>query len=76
MNIEELKQKLVDHLAKMDMDNMSMDDLHTYADIVRTANDMFKPDVFAEALKIMSEKTFAPPAYGIGCMNPDEPTKS
>ena len=58
MNLDELKQNLIDHLRSMDLKEMSMEELRTYADTVRIVNDLFKPDVFAEALKAMTEKTF------------------
>lgn len=60
MNLDELKQNLVDHLGSMDLKEMSVEELRTYADTVRIVNDLFKPDVLAETLKSMTEKTFAP----------------
>jgi hypothetical protein len=60
MNLDELKQNLIDHLRSMDLKEMSMEELRTYADTVRIVNDLFKPDVLAETLKAMTEKTFAP----------------
>lgn len=60
MNLEELKQKLVEHLGSMVLKEMSVEELRTYADTVRIVNDLFKLDVLAEALKAMTEKTFAP----------------
>lgn len=61
MNIEELKQKLVDHMSEMDLSDMSVKELRTYADTVRIVNDLFKPDVLAEALKAMTDRNFANP---------------
>lgn len=60
MNLEELKQKLVEHLGSMVLKEMSVEELRTYADTVRIVNDLFKLDVLAEALNAMTEKTFAP----------------
>lgn len=60
MNLEELKQKLVEHLGSMVLKEMSVEELRTYADTVRIVNDLFKLDVLAEALNAMTEKTFSP----------------
>ena len=61
MNLDELKQNLIDHLRSMNLKEMSVEELRTYADTVRIVNDLFKPDVFAEAIKAISEKNYANP---------------
>lgn len=39
-----LKQKLIDHMASMNFDHMSLMDLNSYVGILRQLHDMTRPD--------------------------------
>lgn len=45
----ELKQEFVDYIATLDKANMSLVELSAYADLVRKADDLFKPS-YAEMM--------------------------
>lgn len=42
-SVNELKQEFVDHIAALDKKAMSLAELSAYADLVRKADDLFKP---------------------------------
>lgn len=42
--ISELNQELVDYLGSMDKEEMSIAELSTYVDVLKKANDLFKPN--------------------------------
>ena len=49
--IEELKQEFVNHLATLDKDQMTLYELSCYVDLLRKADELFKPgytDVMAD----------------------------
>lgn len=56
--IEDLKQELIDCLAKIDKSKLNMADLNCYAYIVKTVDDMVKVDasaqLMAESMKMLS----------------------
>lgn len=45
----DLKQEFIDHIATLDKANMSLAELSAYADLVRKADDLFKPS-YAEMM--------------------------
>lgn len=51
--IGEIKQDLLDHLATIDKTKLNIMDLNCYAAIVKTVDDMMKPDL-SETLKSIS----------------------
>lgn len=56
-SIDEIKQDLIDHLATIDKTKLNMMDLNCYTVIVKTVDDMMKPDpsaYFNETLKAIS----------------------
>ena len=42
--ISELNQELVDHLGSMDKEEMNLVELSAYVDVLKKANELFKPD--------------------------------
>lgn len=56
-SIDEIKQDLIDHLATIDKTKLNIMDLNCYAAIVKTVDDMMKPDpseYLSETLKAIS----------------------
>lgn len=43
-SIDEIKQDLIDHLATIDKTKLNIIDLSTYTIIVKTVDDMMRPD--------------------------------
>lgn len=65
--IDEIKQELIDHLATIDKTKLNMMDLNCYTVIVKTVDDMMKPDpseYFKETMKAISD-TYSNSACGI-----------
>lgn len=57
--IGEIKQDLLDHLATIDKTKLNIMDLNCYAAIVKTVDDMMKPDpsetIFNRTMQMMRE---------------------
>lgn len=68
-NIETLKNKVIEHLASVDLSKLNMRELKLYVDAVNVANLFTKPD-YTEALiqQIADFKNTTPsPGYGGFC---------
>lgn len=66
-SIDEIKQDLIDHLATIDKTKLNMMDLNCYTVIVKTVDDMMKPDpseYFKETMKAISD-TYNNSVYGV-----------
>lgn len=69
INIETLKNKVIEHLASVDLSKLDMRELKLYVDAVNVANLFTKPD-YTEALiqQIADLKNTTPsPGYGGFC---------
>lgn len=57
-SIDEIKQDLIDHLATIDKTKLNIMDLNCYTVIVKTVDDMMKPDpseYLKETMKAISD---------------------
>lgn len=64
LSVDALKQRLIDHMASMDFNHMSMMDLGGYVGILRQLHDMTRPD-YMESMTTLLKSGFnssAPPA--------------
>lgn len=66
MEIAEIKKKLLDTLGEIDLNKLCLNDLMTYAGIVRTASEIQEKtvaDAFLDTMKGLNNGFAAPPAY-------------
>lgn len=66
MEIADIKKKLLDTLGEIDLNKLNLNDLMTYAGIVRTASDIQDKsiaDTFLETMKGFNGGFSAPPTY-------------
>lgn len=60
--IDEIKQDLIDHLSTIDKTKLNIMDLNCYAAIVKTVDDMMKPDpseaIFDRTMRMAREGYF------------------
>lgn len=54
MNLDELKQNIIDYMGTVKLEELSMEELRTYADTMRIVNDLFKKDTFEQILTAMT----------------------
>lgn len=51
--VDSLKQKLIDYMASMDLNHMSIMDLNGYVTILRQLHDMTRPDYMESMAEIL-----------------------
>lgn len=61
VSVDTLKQKLIDHMASMNFDHMSMMDLNSYVGILHKLHDMTRPD-YMESVAALFKNGFGPSA--------------
>lgn len=65
-NIETLKNKVVEHLASIDLSKLDMRELKLYVDAVNVANLFTKPDYTETLIQQIADLKNAPPSLGYG----------
>ncbi len=55
MDLEKIKQDLIEHLGSVDKTKLSLFELKLYAETVKIVDDMAKPDAVSEWLKALEK---------------------
>lgn len=55
MDLEKIKQDLIEHLGSVDKTKLSLFELKLYAETVKIADDMAKPDAVSEWMKALEK---------------------
>lgn len=65
-NIETLKNKVIEHLASVDLSKLNMRELKLYVDAVNVANLFTKPDYTETLIQQIADLKNTPNAFGYG----------